>query len=100
MKTKEIIITSFFIFLSLTVYGFFPSNDNFQQVVLMLVFFVLLPILFNRFFLKKELKSFNVNMGDWKKGVLLSIIGVVFSYLICWLLFYVKDKRLQQESTL
>jgi membrane-associated phospholipid phosphatase len=29
-----------------------------------------------------------------------SIIGVVFSYLICWLLFYVKDKRLQQESTL
>jgi membrane protease YdiL (CAAX protease family) len=86
MKTKEFIITIFFIITSLLVYAFFPAKNNFEQVAAALIFFIILPFLLNKFFLKKNLSFYGLSMGDWRQGIKWSgysliVMGIVFSIL-------------------
>ena len=92
MKTKEVITALVFILTSLVVYSFFPTNGSFQSVIATLVFFVMLPLLFNRIILKKELRFFNLGVGDRRTGLILSaysllIVGFIFIGLTYFLDF-------------
>ncbi len=81
MKYKETFIISFFTLASLCVYAIFPVENSFQQIVTMLVFFVIFPLMFNGFFLKRKLSSYGLQFGDRKQGLLwglYSIIAVTF----------------------
>lgn len=83
MKTKEFNVAIIFIITSLIAYGYFPAVGMFQQTVAILVFFLLLPLLFNKIILKKELKLFDGWLGDYKQGVLWSLyslcaVGLIF----------------------
>ena len=78
-KNKNILITTLFILFCLGLYVFFPAAGNFQQIVTAVVFFVLLPVLYNTVVLKKNRRFYRLQMGDWKKGVFWAIVGVVIS---------------------
>lgn len=83
--SKQNIVTSIFILVSLLVYGFFPTNDSFQQIITMLVFFVILPMLFSKFILKNDFDVFNITIGNWKQGLIwsgYSLLCVGFIFII------------------
>lgn len=82
-KKKEI-VSILFILISLITYTFFPVKDNFQQMVTMFVFFVVLPLLFNFIFLKNKISFYGISVGDWKKGL---IYGCASIFIVGVLLF-------------
>ena len=80
----------------LVAYGLFPVKNIFQQVTVMTVFFVIIPIIFNKYILKKELGDIGLKLGDWKKGLVWSgmsivIVGLIFigiNYFFNFLNYY------------
>jgi membrane protease YdiL (CAAX protease family) len=88
MKTKDFIIILFFIFVLLVVYGFFPVKNIFQQVVVMTVFFGIVPIIFNKFFLKKKLADIGLAIGDWRQGVVWGGLCAVIAGLLFFVIVY------------
>ena len=87
MKIKEFLIITVFIIGLLIIYGLFPVRNVFQQIIVMATFFGIIPIIFNKFILKKELGEIGVKVGDWKNGLIWSgvsiiIIGLVFLIII------------------
>ncbi len=85
MKRKDIFIATLFTLASLFVYAIFPTKNNFQQVIVLLVFFVLFPLIFNKLFLKRKLSFYGLSLGDWRKGLILSTASLVlmgFIFLI------------------
>lgn len=85
---KGDVAAAIFILVSLVAYAFFPTVDTFQQMTTMLVFFVVLPLLFNKIFLKKSLDFFGVCVGDWKKGLFWGAISLIIIGFIFFILFY------------
>jgi len=77
MKTKEFSIVLFFIIVLLIVYGIFPVKNVFQQIIVMATFFGVIPIIFNKFILKKELSDVGFKLGDWKQGLIWGGISIV-----------------------
>ena len=86
MKIKEFIGSLVFIIILLITYGFFPVKNIFQQVVVIFVFFGILPVLFNKFILKRSLQDVNVRIGDWRQGLLWSGVLVVVSIIVILIL--------------
>ncbi|KKQ44736.1 MAG: hypothetical protein US63_C0024G0008 [Candidatus Moranbacteria bacterium GW2011_GWC2_37_8] len=85
---KEIIITSTFIFFCLLGYIFFPANGIFQNRSVAVLFLVILPYLYNKFFLKKKnLFAKFISIGDWKKNIKYLIIGLLIAALIILIFF-------------
>jgi membrane protease YdiL (CAAX protease family) len=85
MKNRDIIITTFFIIASLFVYAIFPAKNDFQQIVILLFFFVLFPLIFNQLFLKRKLAFYGLRFGAWKMGLTWSLISLAlvgFIFLI------------------
>lgn len=81
-KNKEEFITGFFILSCLGLYSLFPTVDNFQKIITLIVFFVLIPVLYDKFILKRNLTLYRTRLGEWKKGLLYSIGGIFFGILI------------------
>ncbi|HAR99603.1 MAG: hypothetical protein US57_C0016G0023 [Candidatus Moranbacteria bacterium GW2011_GWC2_37_73] len=90
MKNKEIITTVFFIVASLFLYTIFNGDNIFQKTVISLVFFVALPILFNKFILKGTIDLFGLKIGDWRQGLLWSF----YSLIAVGFIFFVISKYL------
>jgi membrane protease YdiL (CAAX protease family) len=88
IKNKETLITIFFILSSLFLYVLFPAEELFQKGVIIIVFFVLLPILFIKFVLKRNNNFYGLEIGDWKKGVLWSAYAIFIMFIV--LLFLIK----------
>ena len=82
MKTKELTITLFFVLVLLVVYGFFPVKNSFQQLIVVAVFFVIIPIIFNKFILKRNLCDIGFGVGDWRQGLLWSGICLIAAGII------------------
>jgi membrane protease YdiL (CAAX protease family) len=80
-KNKNIIITTVFILFCLGVYTFFPVTGNFQQIITALVFFILLPILYNKIVLRKNMSFYRLQIGDWKKGLFWAILSIIVSFI-------------------
>ena len=83
MKIKEFIITTVFIIGLLIIYGIFPVKNVFQQTIVMITFFIIIPIVFNSVILKKELRDIGLRVGDWEQGLLWSGISIVIIGIIC-----------------
>ena len=85
MKQKEFIITIIFVLILLIVFSFFPVRNIFQQLITTLLFFIIIPIIFNKVFLKKQIGQIGIRLGDWKQGLFwsgTSIIVTGLSFLI------------------
>ncbi len=88
MRYKEFLGTIFFIITSLVVYALFPVTDSFQQVFIMLVFFVIFPLSFNKLFLKNKLSFYGLQIGDWKKGLIWSFYSLIIVFFVFFILIY------------
>lgn len=91
MKIKEFIITIFFILTLLVIYGFFPAKNIFQQFIIMFVFFVVIPIIFNKFFLKRKAGDVGINIGNWKQGLIWGGISIIFAGIVFFIAIYFFD---------
>lgn len=76
MKTKEFILSFIFIVITLIIYGLFPVKNPFQQFIVMATFFMIIPIIFNKFILKKKLVDIGVKIGNWRQGLIWSGISI------------------------
>lgn len=90
MKNKEIIVTVFFIVASLFLYTIFNGENIFQKTIIGLVFFVVLPILFNKLILKGTIDLFGLRIGDWRQGILWSF----YSLIVVSFIFFIISKYL------
>lgn len=93
MKTKDFIIFIFFVIFLLSLYAFFPVSGVFQKITTLLIFFAVIPILFNKLFLKKSLGEIGLGIGDWKQGLFWAgistiIIGIILLLGIFFFGFY------------
>lgn len=84
---KKEIVTSIFIILCLAGYVFFPATGTFQHKLVMLIFLVLLPFLYCRYFLKEKNIFSRFSVGDWKNNLISLIIALIGSFFIIYLLF-------------
>lgn len=85
MKIKEFFLAIFFIIILLIIYSIFPVANSFQQLIVMATFFLIIPIIFNKFILKRGLGNMGLNIGNWKKGLIWS----GFSFVVAGILFFV-----------
>ena len=88
MKIKEFSIAIIFIILSLAVYSLFTVNGDFQQIVATLVFFVIMPLLFSRFIMKRGWDDFNLSVGDYKQGLIWSAYSLIVTGIIFFVISY------------
>ncbi|EKE20845.1 MAG: hypothetical protein ACD_7C00461G0005 [uncultured bacterium] len=93
-KTKEVfdtetIVTSAVILACMLLFSFFPIKSNyFQEITLSLAFLCLVPFLYIKIILKKELHNFGFQINKWREGFLIMPI----CFLIMGVLFYVVFK--------
>ncbi|HOX10454.1 MAG TPA: CPBP family intramembrane metalloprotease [Candidatus Moranbacteria bacterium] len=88
MKTKEFVLSTVFILSILIIYALFPALDVFQQLIVMIIFLIIIPILFNKFILKKDFSAFALRIGDWKQGLFWGGISIVAGGLLLFLAIY------------
>ena len=82
---KEGLVTTVAVILSCIVLAVvFPAENLFQILTIMLVFLVILPILYIKGILKRDVKDFGLSVGDPKAG----FIWVALGYILFGLLIY------------
>lgn len=64
---------------------FFSAKNVFQQVFTVFSFLLLTPLIYAKVILKRNIKDYGLGIGDYKKGLILSLI----SFVSCFLIFYV-----------
>lgn len=80
------IITFLIIILCFFLVYLFPAQGNFQKFNLSLFFFIILPILYIKFILKKSIKDFGLSWGDKKNGLFWGLGMLVVSFIIIFAL--------------
>jgi membrane protease YdiL (CAAX protease family) len=85
---KKELIAFVVIFLCLFLAISFPVADSSQFISRIIFFLIILPSLFIKFILKKNLAEFGLNLADNRKGFLWAGIMFVASLLITLVLFY------------
>lgn len=91
INNKEVIITSGVIIICLFLYGIFPTSDLFQKIVSTLTFLLVIPALYIKITLRKDLKDFGLRKGDWKKGLIWTLLSFLGSLLIFYIVFQYTD---------
>jgi membrane protease YdiL (CAAX protease family) len=91
---KKQTITSIFIVLCLFGYIFFPANEFFQYKAVAIIFLVVLPILYTKYFLKSELHFNQFTLGDWKKNIVYLICGLLVAFIVIGSIFIFTDFKL------
>lgn len=84
---KKEIITSIFILLCLAGYVYFPASGYFQYKAVAVIFLVLLPFLYNKYFLKEKNIFKRILIGDWKNNLIWSGLGLIGSLFVMFLIF-------------
>ncbi len=89
-KNKLVVlgITIIFVLLDLIVFKLFETQKYYQDIAVLVTFFVLVPFLYNKIILKRKLNSIGLTVGNWKQGLIWSIFLLVVSFLV----FYVIAK--------
>lgn len=87
-KNKEIFSTILLLGACLLSFYFFPTNGLAEKITALLVFFLVVPFLYLRFLLGKNLKNYGWQIGDWKQGLILAGISLAISLGFFALLFY------------
>lgn len=88
---RQQLVTSIFILLCLVGYIFFPADGSFQYKVVAVIFLVLLPFLYSKYFLKSENLFKKIIIGDWKKNIGWLLIGLLIPFVIMLILFKYTD---------
>lgn len=91
MKRKEFVITILFILINLIVFSFFPTDNKIQKLIAVIIFFICIPLLYQKIVLKKTFSSIGIQKGNWKKGLIFSGGSLVVVALILWLLAKYSD---------
>ena len=91
MKTKDFVLSILFIISILIIYSLFPASGVFQQIIVMLVFFGIIPILFNKIILINSLNVFKIQTGNWKQGIIWGGISFFISVALFFLSLYFID---------
>jgi hypothetical protein len=81
-KYKEEFVTLLVIIACLTVYKLIPTKGTFQLLFSMSVFFVIVPLLYNKYILKRKISEIGLSLGNWKQGIVFSLISLVTISLI------------------
>jgi hypothetical protein len=85
MKTKNFIITLLFIAALLIIASIFPIKDIFQDFVSTMIFLTIVPLLYNKIILKRNMVSVGLQVGEWREGLkwcLISIVPIVLIYIV------------------
>jgi membrane protease YdiL (CAAX protease family) len=85
MKQKELITSGVFLVLLIVLYVLFPIGDEFQSICAALVFFVVLPILYIKIILKKQLRLFGIDKGKYRLGLMYATSGLFASMVIIFI---------------
>lgn len=85
---KEELITSAVIVACLALFSFFPTQGPAQAITSSLVFLFLIPFLYIKLILKKNLKDYGWQLGNWKQGIIFAAISLVLSLLIFYILYH------------
>lgn len=85
IKNIELFSVSIFIFCLLLTHKIFPTVNLFQEMVASLSFFVVLPVLYTKFILKKNIKSFGFISGDLKSGIIWSSVSLFVAFLLMYI---------------
>lgn len=85
-NTKTI-TTLIFIFLNLSAFKLLPANGGSQEIIVLIVFFLITPFIYSKFILKNKPYLFGLQIGDPKKGLILSLVSLGISLLFIYLLF-------------
>ncbi|MDH4330716.1 MAG: hypothetical protein OEV93_04155 [Candidatus Moranbacteria bacterium] len=86
INKKELFVTSAAMLACLVLFYSFPTKGSFQEIMSSLTFLFLVPILYIKLILKKNVSDFGLGMGDYKKGFLWGAISLVFVALFILLL--------------
>lgn len=84
---REFFSTSLVVLACLFLFSIFPTGNIFQEIISSLTFFFVVPVLYAKIILKKNLSDFGFQKGDVKKGIVLASGGLVLSLLIIYILF-------------
>ena len=91
---RETIVTSLFALACLFLYILFPTTTVFQQIVSLVAFLLIIPMIYIKIVLKKPLKFFGLGKGDAKAGIISGLIALFFLFA----LFYLAMKYTQLIS--
>lgn len=83
---RELIIASFVAVACLALSAFFPAEGKYQNFLALAVFLVLIPVLYVKTILKRSLSEFGIQVGDWKKGIILAAASLALSLLFFYIL--------------
>ncbi len=72
----------------LITYLTFPVNNIFQQIMSSFIFLFILPVIYIKFILKKNLTSYGFQLGNIRYGISLAVFFVFFSSLIFYFLLH------------
>jgi len=84
---KKTLFISVFTLICILLHFVFPTNNFAQKITSVFIFLFILPLSFGKIIEKKQPKHFGLTIGDWKKGLLFSIISLAISFLILFFLF-------------
>lgn len=85
---KEDLITLAVIVVCLGLFFLFPSQGPSQAITASLIFLFLVPFLYVKLILKKHLRSYGWQIGDWKKGILFAAVSLALSLLIFYAFYH------------
>ncbi|MDO8529739.1 MAG: hypothetical protein Q7S18_03660 [bacterium] len=85
---KETVITMGVIFICILLYVLFPTKNTFQQIISTLAFFLVIPFLYVKIILKREVSDYGIQKGNWSKGLLWSAISILTAMLVFY--FFVR----------
>jgi membrane protease YdiL (CAAX protease family) len=84
-KNKKLVVTMGIVVVSLFLYGIYPSENTFQQIIKSIFFLFVIPFLYVKIILKEPLKSYGLEIDGWQKHLPILFILLVASLA----LFYV-----------
>lgn len=87
IRYKEEIITSCVIVFCLLLSVFFPVQNSIQLLTRNIFFLVIVPILYYKLVLKKNISNFGLTLGNKKAGILWGIL-MFFAILLTFFLLY------------
>ncbi|MFZ2299639.1 MAG: lysostaphin resistance A-like protein [Candidatus Moraniibacteriota bacterium] len=99
-NNRRFIVTGLLVFFSLGFLKFFTESDRlspvFQNFIVSIVFFLVIPVLYSKIVLKESLKNLGFQRGNLAAGVLAGIAGIVVAgAAVVWLASVFPDFRAQ-----
>jgi membrane protease YdiL (CAAX protease family) len=94
LSDKKFLITLSVALICLGLFSQFSTADTSDIVVLLkaftllIFFFVIIPLLYIRIILKKQLKKYGWQMGNWRLGVFWGVFSLLLSLALAYIVIY------------